>query len=74
MTSLEQVALVRNLVARVEAGAALPAELESAIAEYLAIDDEPFTDEDERAVTQGREDLARGETISLDEMTRRLER
>jgi hypothetical protein len=34
-------------------------------------DDEPWTDEDEAAVAEGRADLAAGRTISLDEMLRK---
>lgn len=34
-------------------------------------DDEPWTDEDETAVAEGRADLAAGRTISLDEMLRK---
>jgi hypothetical protein len=34
-------------------------------------DDEPWTDEDEAAVAEGRADLAAGRTVSLDEMLRK---
>jgi len=34
-------------------------------------DDEPWTEEDEAAVAEGRADLAAGRTISLDEMLRK---
>lgn len=34
-------------------------------------DDEPWTDQDEAAVAEGRADLAAGRTISLDEMLRK---
>jgi hypothetical protein len=33
-------------------------------------DDEPWTEEDEAAATQGRADLAAGRTVSLDEALR----
>ncbi|HEY7831677.1 MAG TPA: hypothetical protein VIC06_14035 [Solirubrobacteraceae bacterium] len=34
-------------------------------------DDEPFTDEDEAAVAEGRADFAAGRTVSHEEMLRR---
>lgn len=33
-------------------------------------DDEPWTDEDEAAVAEGRADIAAGRTVSLEEMLR----
>jgi predicted transcriptional regulator len=35
-------------------------------------DDEPWTDEDEAAATEGRADIAAGRTVSLDEAMREL--
>jgi hypothetical protein len=37
------------------------------------IDDEPWTEEDEAAASEGRADLAAGRTVSLNEATRELE-
>jgi len=36
-------------------------------------DDEPWTEEDEAAVTEGRADIAAGRTVSLDEAMREFE-
>lgn len=36
-------------------------------------DDEPWTDEDEAAATEGRDDVAAGRTVSLDEAMREFE-
>lgn len=36
------------------------------------LDDEPWTEEDERAAAEGRADLAAGRTVSLDEAMREL--
>ena len=37
------------------------------------IDDEPTTEEEERAVQEAREEVARGETISLEQLKRDLQ-
>jgi len=37
------------------------------------IDDEPTTEEEERAVQEAREEVARGETISLEQLKRELQ-
>ena len=37
-----------------------------------AIDDEPWTEEDEAAAAEGRADLAAGRTVSLDQAMREL--
>jgi hypothetical protein len=37
------------------------------------LDDEPFTEEDEAALTEARADLAAGRTVSLDEAMREPE-
>lgn len=37
------------------------------------LDDEPVTDEEERAVQEARDEIARGETISLEELKRELQ-
>lgn len=36
------------------------------------IDDEPVTEEEERAVQEARDEIARGETISLEQLKREL--
>ena len=40
--------------------------------ENAPLDDEPFTEEDERALEDGREAYRRGETFTLDELRREL--
>jgi hypothetical protein len=40
--------------------------------ENAPIDDEPFTEEDERAVEEAREAYRRGETYTLEEIRREL--
>ena len=37
------------------------------------VDDEPFTEEDEAALAEAREDIATGQTVSLDEAMREAE-
>lgn len=37
------------------------------------LDDEPVTEEEERAVQEARDEIARGETISLEQLKRELQ-
>lgn len=37
------------------------------------LDDEPVTDEEERSVQEARDEIARGETISLEQLKRELQ-
>ena len=37
------------------------------------VDDEPFTEEDEAALAEARDDIAAGRTVSLEEAMRELE-
>ncbi|HEV2973807.1 MAG TPA: hypothetical protein VGX69_02290 [Solirubrobacteraceae bacterium] len=43
-----------------------------ALLDSAPVDDEPSTPEEEAAVQTGREELARGETVSLDEIRSEL--
>lgn len=47
-----------------------------ALTEFLdqaPIDDEPVSDEEERAVQEARDEIARGQTISLEQLKRELQ-
>lgn len=47
-----------------------------ALTEFLdqaPLDDEPVTEEEERAVQEARDEIARGETVSLEQLKRELQ-
>lgn len=67
LSETEATAALDYLVARRSGGDGLSRLLAAA-----PIDDEPTTPEEQAAVQQAREELARGETVSLDEIRAEL--
>jgi len=67
LTEAEAADTLDYLARRVEPRDALTEFLDQA-----PIDDEPVSDEEERAVQEARDEIARGETISLEQLKREL--
>jgi len=68
LTEAEAADTLDYLVARRQHRDALTVFLDQA-----PVDDEPVTDEEERAVQEARDEIARGETIPLDQLERGLQ-
>ena len=80
MTAKEELRQLVDELSEVEAAEALDLlaarrgrDALSEVLDNAPLDDEPVSEEEERAVQQAREEIARGETISLDQLKRELQ-